>query len=64
MTFVTINQAHKATGIPAYRIRAMANEKQIPGFFSGNRFYIALEKFLEIMSREADNAVERGRSNE
>lgn len=64
MTFLTITQTHKATGIPTYRLRAMAKQKQIPGFYSGNRLYIALEKFLEIMSREADNAVERSISHD
>jgi hypothetical protein len=64
MTFLTITQTHKATGIPTYRLRAMAKQKQIPGFYSGTRFYVAFEKFLEIMSNEADNSVERSFSHD
>lgn len=64
MTFLTITQTHKATGIPTYRLRAMAKQKKLPGIYSGNRFLVAFEKFLEILSNEADNTVERSFSHD
>ena len=49
MKIATINEAEKETNIPASRIRKWVKIGIVPGFFSGNRFYVNVDKFLEMV---------------
>lgn len=57
--FCTINETARRTGIPASRIRSMVKRGEIPGFFSGSRFYIDSQRFEQLFAE----AVERSTSD-
>lgn len=41
--FLTIKKAAIYTGIPEYVLRKMRKMNELPGFTSGNRFYVNIE---------------------
>lgn len=49
MRFLTINEAEKETNIPATRIRKWVKMGIVPGFYAGSRFYVNVDKFLEMV---------------
>ena len=44
MELLTINQYAKKTGIPECAVRRLHRNGELPGFYSGTRFYINVEK--------------------
>lgn len=52
-TFMTINQAAKAIGLPHSCLRAMLASDSLPGFYSGSRYYVNLEMLKEDLDRES-----------
>ena len=43
--FQTIRQAAAALGVPEFRIRAWVKQGNVPGFWSGTRFYVNVPAF-------------------
>ena len=41
--FMTINKVSPVLGIPTCALRRMQKEGSLPGFFSGNRFYVNVD---------------------
>jgi hypothetical protein len=57
MEYLTLNQAGNRGPIPAYRLRLMQKQGTLPGFFSGNRFYVNYTLLLEQIDRECKAAM-------
>ena len=47
--FLTIRNTAKEYGISEWVLRGMVKRGECPGFYSGTRFYIAVEQLLEKM---------------
>lgn len=47
--FLTIRQAAKMVGLNHNRIRQWAKDGQVPGFYSGTRFYVNMPKFRKAL---------------
>lgn len=52
MTITSVNELNKKYGIPRDFIRKRIAEKRCPGFFSGKRFCIDQDAFLEMLKQE------------
>ena len=50
--FKTIRQASRATSVPEWRLRQLVKQKRVPGFYSGSRFYVNLDMFLDQLDAE------------
>jgi hypothetical protein len=50
MTFMTINQTAKSEAIPAHALRTMLKNGQLPGFYSGTRYYVNVEQLRKQLS--------------
>ncbi len=55
MTFVTINQAAKAIGLPDTCLRRMQADNALPGFRSGSRFYVNLDMLIAKLDEQCRN---------
>jgi hypothetical protein len=53
MTFMTINQTAKSEAIPAHALRTMLKNGQLPGFYSGTRYYVNVEQLRKQLSAPA-----------
>ena len=51
MFFTTINGAAQTLGIAASRIRKWSKQGRVPGFFSGSRFMVDVERLREKIER-------------
>jgi len=56
MKFLTIRQTAKEFGIPEFAIRTMQKCGEVPGFYSGSRFYVNAEKFEEKLLAAEESA--------
>ena len=45
--YATIRQAAQIVGVPHSRIREWLRAGNVPGFYSGSRFYVNVERFRE-----------------
>ena len=45
--YATIRQAAQIVGVPHSRIREWLRAGDVPGFYSGSRFYVNVERFRE-----------------
>ena len=52
MRFLTINQTAKELGLPAYAVRTLQKQGQVPGFYNGNRYYVNLDLFKQKLTGE------------
>jgi hypothetical protein len=50
MEFKSIIQTAKSEGIPAHALRRMLEEGELPGFYSGTRYYVNVEVLREKLS--------------
>lgn len=57
MKFMTINQTAKAIGLPHSCLRAMLAAGNLPGFYTGNRFYVNVEMLKEKLDSESRKAM-------
>lgn len=57
MSFKTINVSADCAKIPASTLRRMLAKGELPGFYSGNRFYVNYEMLLEKLERDSLNAM-------
>ena len=60
MTFLTIREAAKAVGLPHTCLRTMLANKSLPGFQSGNRYYVNVDLLiakLDAASRANDTSM-------
>lgn len=53
MTFVTIRQAAKVVGLPHTCLRRMQIDNALPGFQSGNRYYVNLDLLVAKLDTES-----------
>lgn len=49
MDYCTVNTINKRDGIPRDYMRGLISSGKMPGFRSGNRFYIDREAFLQML---------------
>ena len=52
MTFLTIKGEAKLGIVPEHYLRAMLKRGELPGFYSGNRFYVHHEALIEKLTEE------------
>ena len=57
MSFKSINVSAESAKIPASALRRMLAKGELPGFYSGNRFYVNYEMLLEKLERDSLNAM-------
>ena len=57
MSFKTINVSAECAKIPASTLRRMLAKGELPGFYSGNRFYVNYEMLLEKLEQDSLNAM-------
>lgn len=53
MQFLTINQTARAVGLPHTCLRGMLATGSLPGFYSGNRFYVNLDLLREKLEQDS-----------
>lgn len=53
MRFLTIREAAKAVGLPHTCLRTMLVNKSLPGFQSGNRYYVNLDLLVAKLDAES-----------
>ena len=62
--FKTIRETARAGIMPEQKLRDLVHQKKIPGFYSGNRFYVNIPMLEELIdqwsaeSMESDTAAE------
>lgn len=49
MNYCTVNNLHKRDGVPRDFMRKLIALGKMPGFRSGNRFYVDREAFLQML---------------
>ena len=59
MAFLTINRAAAAVGLPHTLLRAMLAKSELPGFYSGNRYYVNLDLLREKLEADSRAAMEQ-----
>lgn len=59
MQFLTINQTAKVVGLPHTCLRTMLVKGDLPGFYSGTRFYVNLDMFREKLEAESRSTMEQ-----
>ena len=47
MELLTIRDVSKKYGLPDFMLRSMQKRGELPGFYSGNRFYVNCDLFLK-----------------
>lgn len=52
-SFLTIRQTAKKLDFPETRIRVMVKQGVCPGIYSGNRFLVNVEAFIEQLDKES-----------
>ena len=55
--FLTINQTAKEIGLPATCLRSMLATGNLPGFYSGTRFYVNLDMFRAKLEQDSRSAM-------
>lgn len=53
LQFMTINQTAKAVGLPHTCLRSMLATGNLPGFYSGTRFYVNVDLFREKLEQDS-----------
>ena len=59
MQFLTINQTAKAVGLPHTCLRGMLATGNLPGFYSGTRFYVNVDMFRAKLEEDSRSTMER-----
>lgn len=52
MKYLSIPQVARELGVPLTTIRRLVKTGKCPGFYSGNKFYINFEKFVETLDEK------------
>lgn len=60
MQFLTINQTAKVVGLPHSCLRSMLAAGNLPGFYSGTRFYVNVEMLKDKLERESQRMMKGG----
>lgn len=59
-SYLTINKAAQIPDMPsACTLRAWLKQGQLPGFYAGTRFYVAVDVLREKLDRESRESVTR-----
>lgn len=56
MLFLTVSQTAKHENITMYKLRNMIHRGECPGFYSGSRFYVNVDRLREILDRSTSRA--------
>lgn len=59
MTFLTINQTAKVVGLPHTCLRTMLATGNLPGFYSGSRFYVNLDMLRDKLEQDSRSTMEK-----
>ena len=54
VVYMSIRQTAKQTGLAESFIRAAVKKKQVPGFYSGNKFLVNVPRFLAALEEAND----------
>ena len=56
MLFLTVSQTAKSEHITAYKLRSMIHRGECPGFYSGSRFYVNVDRLRAILDGSTSRA--------
>lgn len=56
-SYLTIRTAAKQKGLSEHAMRTLCKCGRVPGFYSGNRFYVDMERFSSVLREISDNNV-------
>ena len=56
MQFLTINHAAAEVGLPHTFLRRMLASSELPGFYSGNRYYVDVDLLREKLKEYAEES--------
>ena len=59
MQFLTIRQAAREVGLPHTLLRKMLENSTLPGFYSGNRYYVNIDLLREKLEQDSKASVKR-----
>lgn len=59
MPFLTINRAAAEVGLPHTFLRKMLARSDLPGFYSGNRYYVNLDLLRKKLEEDSRTTTEQ-----
>lgn len=54
--YLTVSKTVKSEHITAYKLRNMIHRGECPGYYSGSRFYVNVDRLREILDRSTSKA--------